>query len=308
VLDATRYANATVARRCQVTENTVRKWRDRFTSHGLDGLADAPRSGRPPRFTPLQVAEVKALACQLPAETDAALSRWSRLELAREAVTRGIVPAISASTVGRWLADDTIKPWQYRSWITIRDPDFRTKAARVLDLYHGVWDGVALGTDEYVISSDEKPSIQARDRCHPTLPPGRARTMRVEHEYNRGGALTYLAAYDVHRATVFGRTAPKSGIEPFMALVEQVMSQEPYRSAKRVLGGRQRLLPPRPQGRHPPDATLSQRSPGAHPGARLLAQPGRGLLLRRATQGVDPQRLPRPGRGRPAAGRLREAL
>jgi hypothetical protein len=104
----------------------------------------------------------------------------------------------------------------------------------VLDLYQRVWDGQSLGPDEYVISSDEKPSIQARCRCHPTLPPGKGRAMRVEHEYDRGGALTYLAAYDVHRAVLHGRCAASTGIEPFMALVEQVMSQEPYKTAKRV--------------------------------------------------------------------------
>jgi hypothetical protein len=85
-----------------------------------------------------------------------------------------------------------------------------------------------------VISSDEKTSIQARCRCHPTLPPGKARLMRVEHEYHRGGALAYLAAYDVHRARLFGRTEATTGIEPFGRLVEQVMTSEPYASAKRV--------------------------------------------------------------------------
>ncbi len=58
--------------------------------------------------------------------------------------------------------------------------------------------------------------------------------MRVNHTSGRGGALAYLAAYDVHKATVFGRTEPTTGIAPFMALVAQVMSQEPYASAKRV--------------------------------------------------------------------------
>ena len=91
-----------------------------------------------------------------------------------------------------------------------------------------------LGDDEYVISSDEKTSIQARCRCHPTLAPGAARMMRVNHEYDRGGALAYLAAYDVHQARVFGHYAAKTGIVPFMTLVEQVMTQEPYASAKRV--------------------------------------------------------------------------
>jgi hypothetical protein len=85
-----------------------------------------------------------------------------------------------------------------------------------------------------VISSDEKTSIQARCRCHPSLPPGKARMMRVNHEYERGGALAYLAADDVHQARVFGHCAPSTGIVPFMALVEQVMTSEPYASAKRV--------------------------------------------------------------------------
>ncbi|MDQ0945987.1 hypothetical protein [Streptomyces sp. V1I1] len=58
--------------------------------------------------------------------------------------------------------------------------------------------------------------------------------MRVNHEYNRGGALAYLAAYDVHRARVFGRCEPKTGIVPFMNLVTQDMTTEPYASAKCV--------------------------------------------------------------------------
>jgi transposase len=226
--------NATIAARLGVTADTVRKWRGRFATQGMGGLADRPRPGRPPRFTPLQVAEVKALACQLPAEQGVPLSRWSCPELAREAISRGITTAISASTVGRWLAEDAIKPWQHRSWIFIRDPDFRAKASRVLNLYARRWQGQPLGPDEYVLCADEKTSIQCRCRCHPTLPPGKARTMRVNHDYDRGGALAYLAAWDVGQARVFGRCAPSTGIEPFMALVTQVMTQEPYASAKRV--------------------------------------------------------------------------
>ncbi|MEU0031276.1 hypothetical protein [Streptomyces sp. NPDC006335] len=94
----------------------------------------------------------------------------------------------------RWLHEDALKPWQYRSWIFIRDPGFRTKAQRVLDLYDRTFEGTPLGEDEYVLSSDEKTSVQARCRCHPTLDPGKARAMRVNHEYDRGGALAYLAA------------------------------------------------------------------------------------------------------------------
>jgi transposase len=234
LLAAQQRSNAAIAIEVGISVDTVRTWRGRFAAQGLAGLADRARSGRPPRFSPVQVAQVKALACQLPRDVGAPLARWSCPELAREAVGQGITPAISASTVWRWLAREAIKPWQVRSWLFPRDPDFAIKAERVLDLYEGRWQGRTLGRREYVISSDEKTSIQARCRCHPSLPPGKARMMRVNHEYERGGALAYLAAYDVHRARVFGRCAASTGIAPFMALVEQVMTAEPYASAKRV--------------------------------------------------------------------------
>jgi transposase len=235
VLDAAHgYPNAEIARRRGVAAGTVRTWRGRYAGEGMAGLADRPRAGRPPAFTAVQVAEVKALACQMPAETGVPLSRWSCPDLAGEIIRAGIAASMSASTVRRILAADTIKPWQYRSWLFIRDPQFAAKATRVLDLYARVWDGIPLSDGEYVISSDEKTSIQARCRCHPTLPPGKSRMMRINHEYDRGGALAYLAAYDVHRAHVTGLCADTTGIDPFMELVEEVMTQEPYASAKRV--------------------------------------------------------------------------
>lgn len=226
--------NALIAVQTRLHVDTVRTWRGRFTAGGMPALADRKRSGRPVSFTALQVAEVKALACQSPAGTRAPLSRWSCPELAREVVARSIAGSISNSTVRRWLKQDALEPWQYQSWISVRDPAFRLKAARVLDLYARTFGGVPLGEDEYVISADEKTSIQAHCRCHPTLAPGQARAMRVHHEYDRGGALAYLAAYDVHRARVFGRCEPRTGIRPFMNLVTQVMTTEPYASAKSV--------------------------------------------------------------------------
>jgi len=225
--------NAAIAAAEGVCPDTVRKWRRRFAAGRLGGLEDAPRSGRPPVFTAADRAEVIALACALPAESGVPLSRRSCPELARELAARCQV-AVSASTVGRWLAGDALKPWQHRSWISVRDPEFAVKAARVLDLYAGIWDGEPLSENDYVICADEKTSIQARCRCHPTLPPGKARAMRVEHDYQRGGALAYLAAWDVRRGQVTGRCEDTTGITPFARLVEQVMTTEPYASAGRV--------------------------------------------------------------------------
>jgi transposase len=225
--------NVAIATQVGVHVDTARKWRRRFAAARLAGLKDAPRSGRPPVFTAADRAEAIALACALPAESGVPLSRWSCPELARELAARCQIAA-SASTIGRWLAADALKPWQHRSWISVRDPQFAAKAARVLDLYAGIWDGAPLGPGDYVICADEKTSIQARCRCHPTLPPGKARAMRVEHDYRRGGALAYLAAWDVHRGRVTGRCEHTTGIAPFSRLVKQVMTAEPYASADRV--------------------------------------------------------------------------
>jgi hypothetical protein len=180
------------------------------------------------------VAAARAIACELPATRGVPLGRWSLAELRTEVLATGLVDDVSTTTLWRWLDEDPIKPWQHRSWILPRDPDLSTKAGVVLDLYQRLFAGQMLGDDEYVISADEKTSIQARCRCHPTLPPGAARAMRIEHEYDRGGALAYLAAWDVHQARLFGRCEPATGIAPFGRLVAQVMTVEPYASATRV--------------------------------------------------------------------------
>jgi transposase len=226
--------NAGIARQLHVCVDTVRKWRRRFTEKGLAGLRDRQRSGRPPSFTPVQVAAVKALACEPPERHGLMLVRWSSTELAKALVEEQILAGVSPSTVRRWLADDALQPWRQQCWIFPRDPDFAVKAERVLDLYDRRWKGRRLRPDEYVISADEKPGVQALRRCHPGLPAGPGRPSRVEFEYRRGGTLAYLAAYDVHQARVFGRCEKTTGIVPFTALVDQVMSTEPYRSAKRV--------------------------------------------------------------------------
>jgi DDE superfamily endonuclease len=176
---------------------------------------------------------VKAIACEVVYETERPLSRQSLADLTARAC-RALGKPISRSTVWRMLHVDALKPWRYESWIFPRDPQFAEKAAVVLDLYAGFWDGHPLGPRDHIVSADEKTSIQARIRCHPSLGPAPGRHRRVEFEYDRGGALQYLAGWDVGRGYVMGRCEPSTGIEPFGRLVTQVMAREPYRSAERV--------------------------------------------------------------------------
>jgi transposase len=226
--------NAQIAADLRITVDTVRKWRGRFASRGLGGLADLPRPGRPRRISELERAAVVALACQLPAATGVPLSRWTGPELLAEITKAGLARQISVSSVLRILAEHPIKPWQYQSWISPRDPDFAAKATVILDLYQGFYQGKRLRPGDRILSVDAKPSIQARGRCCPTRPAGPSRAVRVEHEYQRHGALALLAALDVRTGTVFASTPATTGIAPFTDLMTQVMSQPPYQDAPRV--------------------------------------------------------------------------
>jgi hypothetical protein len=186
-----------------------------------------------PIFPPRDHVLVKALACERVAETGEPISRQSLDDLKRRAQV-ALGKPISRSTVWRILDKDAIKPWQYEHWIFPRDPQFLEKAGPILDLYAGEWEGKPLEDQDFIVSADEKTSIQARIRIHRSLGPGPARAARIESEYERGGALQYLAAWDVRRGYVLGRCEPTTGIEPFGRLVAQVLAQEPYRSAKRL--------------------------------------------------------------------------
>ena len=175
--------NDEIAERLDTRREIVSKWRKRFFESGLAGLDERPRGGRPPVFPPEVVVAVKALACELPCRLGVPLSRLHVPDIASEVIGRGIVAEISGTTIWRWLSEDAIRPWRQRSWIFPRDPDFEIKAGRVLDLYARYWDGKTLGKHDYVISADEKTSIQARIRCHPTprtrLDPHDARRARI---------------------------------------------------------------------------------------------------------------------------------
>ena len=184
-------------------------------------------------FPPQEVAQVKAIACELPKQHGLALSRFSRSEIHRFVVERAVSEA-SASTIGRWLAQDVIRPWRHQSWVFPRAPAFLEKAGRVIDLYAGRGEGKLLEPGDMVISADAKPSIQARKRIYPSMAPAAGRVQRVEHEYERMGSVCYFDAWDVRRGGVIGRSERKGGIASFDRLVWQVMTKEPYASARRV--------------------------------------------------------------------------
>ena len=200
----------------------------------VSSLSRTIRAGAASRsFPPLDRAVITSIACDVVARTGNPLSRQSSTDLANRARDELNKP-ISRSTVWRILDEDAIKPWQYEHWIFPRASNFFEKAAVVLDLYEGYWQGERIDPFDRIISSDEKTSIQARIRCHATLGPASGRRRRVEAEYGRGGALQYLAAWDVQEGLVMGLCEAKTGIEPFGRLVRHVMKRPEYASSHRA--------------------------------------------------------------------------
>jgi transposase len=197
-------SNAAIARQVSVTVNTVRTWRGRFARHGMSGLDDLPRPGRPAVYGPdVHLRIVATVTSELP-EVDTV---WSHRLLAQYLGADGI----SASQIGRILADLDLKPHRVRGWLTRRpDPDFFTKAAAVCDLY------MHPPAASVVICIDEKTAIAARSRRHPDQPCAPGRTTRREFEYVRHGTVSIIAALDVHTGQVLTEPIAKNDSVTFI--------------------------------------------------------------------------------------------
>ncbi|MCA1606894.1 MAG: IS630 family transposase [Acidobacteria bacterium] len=193
------WTNSRIAREVGCCLDTVKKWRQRWRTQGT--LAVRPRRGAPRELTPLVRAQITALACSNPSEHGKVWKRWSGEKLAAVAIEKQIVCAISPATIRRWLREDKIKPWRYHSWQKSTDPQFVEKAGPVLDLYENAQQLAARG--EAVCCTDEKPSIQARQRVDATLSAVPGQPVRVADRYKRQGALQLFCALLVATGLTF---------------------------------------------------------------------------------------------------------
>lgn len=190
--------------------------------------------GDRPLFPPSQIAEIKAVACELPCQLELPFSRLSLSELQTYLIKQEVVEHISIGKLWTLLDEDAIRPWYHRSWLFPRDPQFLEKAGPILDLYQGLFEGRPLRAQEYVLSFDQKTSIQARRRTHPTVPARAGHPQLVEHEYERQGALNLLACLDVYSGQVWGRCYPRKRRVEVETFVNELCARDPYRSAKQT--------------------------------------------------------------------------
>jgi transposase len=182
------------------------------------------RRGREPRgvFPPEVQAQATATACSLPRTQGIPLSRWSRAELARRVAECLPDSRVSASTIGRWLRQEKIRPWRFRSWQHIHDPlSFLARARPVLHLYAHAAALLREGT--WVVCADEKTSIQAREAEQAPRPARRRHVLRQSPRYKRRGARHLLSGLSVADGQVYGQCADRKRLVDFQAFVQQVL-------------------------------------------------------------------------------------
>lgn len=207
----------------------VRKWRKRWSQ--TRNLKEAPRSGRPRTFLPIVRSQVTAIACSKPADYNVPLARWSCSDIAAQLVTLGVVVAIASSTVWRWLKAEHIKPWRFHAWMHQTDENFVAKATPILQLYAQA--SFVIKSRFWVVCVDEKTSIQARARLHPTVPATSGQPVHVASRYKRQGALHLFAALSVADGVIYGCCRDSKKFVDFQTFVLEVLVSEAIRRGVR---------------------------------------------------------------------------
>jgi DDE superfamily endonuclease len=179
-------------------------------------------------FPPQVRVQVTAIACSLPRQHHVPLSRWSRAEVARYVAQDPTLPPISASTVGRWLKTDQIRPWRYHAWQQIHDPEtFLQRARPALEAYAQAQALLRRGT--WLVSLDEKTSIQAREGERSPRPACPQKPILHEARYHRRGARHLFAGLSIADGLVYGTCRQRKCFVDFQGFLEQEIIPEALR-------------------------------------------------------------------------------
>jgi len=208
-----------VARELETSTKTVRKWRNRFSQSGIDGLYDLPRSGAPPKFDVCQRCEVIAIACDKPQYYGfPEYTHWN-LDILTKAVQNEIEgPMMSRSSVFRTLSDNELKPHKMRMWLHSKDPEFKEKVNDIVSLYTDPPEDAA------ILCIDEKTGMQALERKYETQPAQPEKPGRYEYEYIRHGTQSLIASFEIKTGVVYGEcgsTRTAADLEHFMENIAQ---------------------------------------------------------------------------------------
>lgn len=195
-----------------------------------DILSDAPRSGRPGTFTAEQVTAILAVACELPEQSGRPVSHWTNRELADEVVKRGIVESISATHVGRLLAQAELQPHRCKYWLNTREKDpeiFTQRVEAVCQTYLNAPE-LYYCNDTHTVCVDEMPGLQMLERVADAIPMKPGQPLRIEYEYKRHGTLCLTASWDVVTGQLISPTISETRTEvEFVEHIRNTVQTDP---------------------------------------------------------------------------------
>lgn len=204
--------NQQIAAALKIPPVTVGKWRQSFAVLSIEGLRDAPRSGRPPKHDADVRHKVQTRVCQQPEDQ----SRWTVRTLAAEL-------GLPASTVHAMLVAAKLQPHRIRTFTFSPDPDFEAKLLDIVGLY------LNPPENALVLCGDEKPSIQALDRTQPLLPLGAKKPRAWTNEYARHGTQTLLAALEIATGKVVAHVRDRRTTVDFLSFMDDVVKSYPLK-------------------------------------------------------------------------------
>jgi len=217
-----------IAKVLGVRRNTITTWTTRWQELAdkpiIERLQDRPRPGAPDTFTPEQLCQIIALACEAPKDYDRPITHWTHRELTEEVIKQGIVESISANYLGRLLKKNDLQPHRSQYWLNSKADDKKEeRIADICELYGQAIDN----TDEIVISVDEMTGIQALERIAPDLPMIAGRPQSIEFEYTRHGTQTLLGGFNVATGVIQGICGDTRTEEDFVKLIEYLIKKNP---------------------------------------------------------------------------------
>lgn len=195
-----------------VSEVIINKWRQRFIKNRLEGLRDAPRSGKPPIFSAAKKAGVIQLATKAPGK---GYTNWSQRRIAKHT-------GMSQSKIHQILKQADLKPHKIEYWCgKSTDVEFETKMINIVGLYMNPPENAL------VLCVDEKTQIQALDRTQPILPLKEKAPKRLTTTYKRNGTVALLAALSVHKGEITAKTVEKNNAENFLVFLKELYRKYP---------------------------------------------------------------------------------
>ena len=193
-------------------------------------LTDEPRPGAPGKFTPEQVTQILAVACEPPEKSGRPITHWTALELTDEVIKRGIVSSISPAQVSRYLREAALQPHKSRYWLNTTETDparFEEQVKAVCDTYLAAPEQ-AKAHQTHTVCVDEMTGLQALERIAPSKAMIAGKCQLIEFEYERHGTLCLIGNLVVTTGELIAPTLGPTRTEiDFARHIEQTMATDP---------------------------------------------------------------------------------